>query len=35
MPFWQETLPFMKAIIAKKIPLNLHLNTAPSYAVIP
>jgi predicted peptidase len=34
MPFWQETLPFMKAIMAKKIALNLHIGTPPSYAVI-
>jgi len=35
MPFWQETLPFIKTIVAKKIPTNLILRPSPSYAVIP
>ena len=35
MPFWQETLPFIKTIVAKKIPTNLVLRPSPSYAVIP
>jgi predicted peptidase len=35
MPFWQETLPFIKAIVAKKIPLNLPLRPSPTFAGIP
>ena len=35
MPFWQETLPFIKTIVAKKIPTNLIFRPSPSYAVIP
>jgi len=35
IPFWQETLPFIKAIVAKKIPLNLPLRPSPTFAGIP